>query len=284
MLSTFLFSEDKLSVLCAKDNGIVAHSVNLNDGSVEKTGESHVKAFGVSQTSNFFAVVNEEGKTVYLKPSDLSEVASAMLSQSSAADDVIIDGTTVVNLADNKRVEIPSATADCNDAVRQQGFSSAETSVKLVHACNDFLEIKSVKAADNSFSSDAKTSEISLRKNGGVTQMWHNVRHNNELVYLIQMQDMSLHMLQGMPEKQLSVSWSRQEGLSAIKQMEVLEQAENEAKVHSQFDYIKSWTAPVSIAEVPVRIIQRYTENINSAVRYIMNAVQKAQDGEIISG
>lgn len=54
--------------------------------------------------------------------------------------------------------------------------------------------------------------------------------------------------------------------------------------MHGQYDYIKSWNAPVTIADVPVRIIQRYTENINSAVRYIMNTVQKLQDGQVVSG
>lgn len=147
-----------------------------------------------------------------------------MVTQSSAADDIIVDGNSILNLADNKKVDMPAAEANCEMSVRQQGVSSSKDAVQLVNACADYLEIKSLNTVTSSVASDVKTAEISVRKNGGVSQMWHNVRANSESVYLVQMADMSLHMLQGMPDQKLvSVMWTRQEGLSAIKQMEVLE-------------------------------------------------------------
>lgn len=61
--------------------------------------------------------------------------------------------------------------------------------------------------------------------------------------------------------------------------MEILEQAVNDENVHGAYDYIKTWNQPVSIIDVPHRIIQRYIENLNSAVRFVLNMVQKVQDG-----
>lgn len=101
VLSTFLFSESKLSVLSTGQSGIVAHTVNLADGSVEVTLESDVKAVTVNKTANYYALIDEQGETHYLKPSDLSEVAKALVSQHSAADDLIVDGASIINLADN---------------------------------------------------------------------------------------------------------------------------------------------------------------------------------------
>ena len=104
--------------------------------------------------------------------------------------------------------------------------------------------------------------------------MWHNVRSQNNQVYLVQMQDLSLHRIQG-TKNNWNTAWTRQEGLSTIKQMEILEQAENEDMVHGSFDYIKNWNQPVSFVNVPARIIQRYTENINSAINYVLGTLQK---------
>lgn len=70
----------------------------------------------------------------------------------------------------------------------------------MVQACNEHLEIKSLKAADNTLSSNFKTSEISTKKNGGVTQVWADAKR-----YLVQMQDMSLHLLSGSSESELSL-------------------------------------------------------------------------------
>lgn len=81
---------------------------------------------------------------------------------------------------------------------------------------------------------------------------------------LVQMSDLSLHLLLAKPKTTTKLLWSRQESLAMISQVEVLQQEleDTAGRVANSLNYVKTWSQQTSIADVPARIIARYTENI----------------------
>ena len=82
--------------------------------------------------------------------------------------------------------------------------------------------------------------------------------------YVVQFADMSLHLITG-----TSVQWSREEGLSGIKQVEIIDNHAGSLKMEHEFEYIKDWNAPAS--SVPTRIMQRYSENLAYLAKYLFS-------------
>lgn len=63
---------------------------------------------------------------------------------------------------------------------------------------------------------------------------------------------MSLHFISQDPANEHRIQWTREEGLSDIKQLEILSQ---DAQVGHALDYVKHWEQDISFDKVPQRII-----------------------------
>ena len=70
--------------------------------------------------------------------------------------------------------------------------------------------------------------------------------------------------------------WTREEGLSSIKQLEVLHEAAGNQQMAHSFEYVKHWKA---VGGSPLtRIVQRYNENANYFFRYLFSTAQISPD------
>jgi hypothetical protein len=65
--------------------------------------------------------------------------------------------------------------------------------------------------------------------------------------------------------------WSREEGLTQIKQVEVLQQ--KALRIESELDYVKNVKEEASIASVTSRILNRYKENFSYLVNHLSGLV-----------
>lgn len=91
------------------------------------------------------------------------------------------------------------------------------------------------------------------------------------------MQDLSLHLLSAPSQnsgRSSQLVWTREEGLSDLKQVEVLEQATDNELIFQNFDYIRTWGVQNDIASVPQRIIQRYIENFSYIGKFLFSMRQ----------
>lgn len=85
---------------------------------------------------------------------------------------------------------------------------------------------------------------------------------------------MSLHFLSAPSadsDRGSQLLWTREEGLSDLKQIEVHEQATDNEVIFQNFDYIRSWGTSNNIASVPERIIKRYVENISYLAKFLFS-------------
>lgn len=88
------------------------------------------------------------------------------------------------------------------------------------------------------------------------------------------MQDLSLHFVfAASPEAGhgSQLVWSREEGLSDLKQVEILEQAPDNEVIYRDFDYIRTWGSSNDLASVPTRIVQRYVENFSYLAKKLLS-------------
>ena len=104
---------------------------------------------------------------------------------------------------------------------------------------------------------------LSLEKHGGIKQMY--VSGSEEPVYLIQFSDLSLHYF----SQNFKFSWSREEALSSIQQLEIIHNPEDQMHVTYNFDYVSSWNSPSEGAGQ--RIVQRYVENLKHLSNYLFS-------------
>jgi glycerol-3-phosphate responsive antiterminator len=65
--------------------------------------------------------------------------------------------------------------------------------------------------------------------------------------------------------------WSREEGLSQIKQVEVLQQ--KAVRIESELDYVKNVNEEVDLGSVTSRIVNRYKENFNYLINHLSGIV-----------
>lgn len=116
-----------------------------------------------------------------------------------------------------------------------------------------------------------QTRAIDSYMNGRKGVLYQN--GNESPSFLVQLEDMSLHFLPtnkgaGLP---LRHQWSREEALSGITQVELME-SENEGESSTQdFQYVRDWDQKVSLAGVLQRVIQRYVENFSYLAKYLFS-------------
>jgi hypothetical protein len=66
-----------------------------------------------------------------------------------------------------------------------------------------------------------------------------------------------------------TLKWVREESLSNIKQVEIMDQ--EIIRIESELEYVKNVKSPVSLHQIPTKILARYKENI----QYLINSVIK---------
>ena len=154
-----------------------------------------------------------------------------------------------MELGSNKKSPLPDNNADCS-FVRQEGDNSAKTTVKIARVCPTDYEILALR--NGKYNHDFVLKNMNLATCGGVTGFWHAVASTNEQLdegvskqfLLVQMADMSLHYYNSGQETFTNHIWSRDEGLSAITQVEILEP---QSVATDTFEYVKNWDQPVGI-------------------------------------
>jgi hypothetical protein len=114
---------------------------------------------------------------------------------------------------------------------------------------------------------------VGFDMNGELAKVFKSGVASPNSMYLVQFQDLSLHLLQT-NERQV-LKWTREEGLSSIKQVEILDP---EAEVSHKFEYIKTYMdrrlSEMSVTHVLSMIIQRYLENARYLYRYLFSTRQ----------
>ena len=82
--------------------------------------------------------------------------------------------------------------------------------------------------------------------------------------------------------KDLKLIWSREEGLSSIKQVEIINEHPDNIRMEHEFDYIKHWDTQSTFVNAPQRIMQRYVENIAYITKFLLSTAQLTQqDSEL---
>ena len=90
-------------------------------------------------------------------------------------------------------------------------------------------------------------------------------------------EDISLHYIEKGNKK-----WQSDEALSQIIQVEILDQLVESDDESDSLTYLKSMNEPVSMAQIPGRIIRRYTENLNFILKSVNSFVQLLSNSEDI--
>lgn len=114
-----------------------------------------------------------------------------------------------------------------------------------------------------------------MPSNGEVAGLWWNELAPGQ--YVVQMQDLSLHFLLAPSQdagRGSQLFWTREEGLSDLNQVEILEQATDNEVIYRDFDYIRTWGAQNDLATVPQRIAQRYIENFSYIAKKLFSLRQ----------
>lgn len=83
------------------------------------------------------------------------------------------------------------------------------------------------------------------------------------------MGDLSLHNIE---ISSIEKKWSREESLSKIRQVEVIEQ--NAVRIESELEYVKNVRNPHDLAALPTRIMNRYKENFAYLLRHLQDLPQ----------
>jgi hypothetical protein len=86
---------------------------------------------------------------------------------------------------------------------------------------------------------------------------------------IVQLGDLSLHNIE---ISTIAKKWSREESLSKIRQVEVIEQSA--VRIESELEYVKNVRNPHSSASLPVRIMNRYRENFAYLVRHLQDVTK----------
>lgn len=103
------------------------------------------------------------------------------------------------------------------------------------------------------------------QKHGHLKKLFANGDGSHQMMLLFD--DLSLHYAY-----QGKLLWSQEESLSQINQVEVYDNsAELMRSQQTDLEYVKHMNQKVELADVPQRIIQRYTENI----KHLVHSVQK---------
>ena len=78
------------------------------------------------------------------------------------------------------------------------------------------------------------------------------------------------------------MKWVREESLSQIKQLEVLDQ--EVARIEGDLEYVKNINKPVQIQDVPMRIITRYHDNLQFLLKNINLLIESIRNKVSMSG
>lgn len=130
-------------------------------------------------------------------------------------------------------------------------MNAVKTTVKLVKVCPKNYEILALR--QGKYRIDYMLKTINLGTHGGVSGFWHAEATKPEQEgagvskqhLLVQLADLSLHYYHSGQETFTNHIWSRDEGLSAIKQVEILvPPSDVDGRT---FDYVKNWQQPVTL-------------------------------------
>jgi hypothetical protein len=97
----------------------------------------------------------------------------------------------------------------------------------------------------------------------------------------VQFADLSLHHIHLSTSETTpsSTKWVREESLSRVKQVEVLDQ--DTVRIESELDYVKRVNQKGSLADAPQRIIERYRENFQYLIKQVTSLVNRAGHSSI---
>lgn len=195
---------------------------------------------GVTRALSYF-VVRSSKDTSVLDPQTLQSVYSTKAEsvQSSITDDFLLvqDAVGKAKIVDLKAtegdqsVEIAAAgeAGGCSPLVRHASTQGTITTVKMAQSCQSNVQIityddGTTAGALPSYEMEMETQSLSLPSNGQVAGLWWNELTPGQ--YLVQMQDLSLHFLIAPSQdsdRGSQLYWTREEGLSDLKQVEILE-------------------------------------------------------------
>lgn len=147
--------------------------------------------------------------------------------------------------------------------------------LKLAVSCPDHFKIMSSSGAVL-----YQTSALNYQNNGGVASFFKSGAEPSS--FIIQFEDMTLHFISGEPG-QLNLRWSREEGLSSINQLEIVDPSADNRERKQTFDYIKNWDENVSLEQVPLKILARYTENINHLITLLLSTREITAEEAIVN-
>ena len=178
----------------------------------------------------------------------------------------------------SKEIRLNESVEACSVQRHQstENWSSDTTpldALKLAVSCPDHFKIISSSGAVL-FS----TSSLNYQKNGGVSSFFKSGSESSS--FIIQFEDNSLHFIGGEPDH-LSLKWSREEGLSSIKQLEIFDPSSDNRELSNTFDYIKAWDQGQTLDQIPQKIILRYVENMNHLVKLLFSTKQISEEETI---
>jgi glycerol-3-phosphate responsive antiterminator len=231
------------------------------------------------RTRHYFALKQEDQVMFYLATDVQQQVflGSAHDIETSLLDDMVLvrphNGIKprFFSVALNKEEKLGSvveSTCTVSRALESETIDIKEKEL-LYYAvqCKNFLGLFSMRTANPS------AVEVVFKTQGGskLGTSFHGFlrkafRNSNSLI--VQLGDLTLHLMD--IEKVLKV-WTREEGLSQIKQVEVIQQ--KAVRIESELEYVKNVKEAAGISTVTSRILNRYKENLNYLVNHLSGIV-----------
>jgi hypothetical protein len=246
-----------------------------------------ISAFSSHSRTASFVLLHGEQSTQMVNMRSLKVVRyqdTAQI-QSNAGDDVVLradreinQAVNIIDLVSGAEKQLILGTEACS-AVRQQQtenwgnfVTSLTEDFKVAVNCHDLFK---VMTPDGNIIFETRA--VNLVKNGGVRRFFK--KEYEPAAYVVQFEDMSLHLLSAdkVSGQGLRLIWSREEGLSNLKQLEIVNEHPDNLKLEHNFDYVKHWNAEGSLAAAPQRILQRYAENVAFITKFLFSAAQLSE-------
>lgn len=279
-------SETSSLLIVAKDGSTLkTFQVELSSMQSELVAEvrigSAINAFTDSTaTANYLILRAGSSKAQVLEARTLKVVKTLEPGalQTSHNDDIVVDQdgspVSLVDLTSNDRRQLPVLGAGCR-AKRQQTTENWGSPGAATSGSDGFSVAVSCEDRFSIITGDGQTLFESNRLNqhaiGGVKNFFRS--GSDPSSFLVQFDDLSTHLVQQSKTMQgLQLQWSREEGLSEIKQLEVLHEASDKVQMAHSFDYVKHWKT--AGGSPTLRLLQRYSENVNYMLKFLFSTEQ----------
>eukprot|EP00347_Sterkiella_histriomuscorum_P017346 403349738 len=229
---------------------------------------------------------NKKTATVY-KAHDMKveqEVAGVQSIDVSVVNDIILfniqDGSSQVfdfNHDTKQQHKLSNNVGSCHVKLAHES-ENIELITKPIENANFVIQcpasLRVVSYKENAESNLFELTSLAPTNHGKILSV-----HKNENSHVLQFEDLSLHYL----DQSGKTMWTREESLTQITQIEVLEQ--EKIRIESELEYVKNVKQSVSLHEVPMKIMNRYKENIEflidqviSLTKYLQNRGKEQQE------